>query len=172
MLADRLLLQRLRKSQSGTALYGDSQPAQPPPPIIPAEDVAEPSVYAAYEGVASQRLIVVANRLPVSAFKDKDGAWQLQASSPCQTCKTCLSCTHAIGGRSSHRHALAHTSCVPCCYMAATPTPSGQGAFLSAFMSHASRCIAGQCGWTGERFDGSRELQVRVDWLARSACPV
>lgn len=72
--ADRLLLQRLRKSQSGTALYGDAQAA--------AEDrecAAEPSVYAAYEGAHSQRLIVVANRLPVSAFKDRDGRWALQA---------------------------------------------------------------------------------------------
>ena len=72
MRADRLLLQRLRKSQSGTALYGDAQ--------VAAEECAqEPSVYSAYEGAASQRLIVVANRLPVSAFKDRDGRWALQA---------------------------------------------------------------------------------------------
>ena len=36
-------------------------------------------MYAAYEGAHSQRLIVVANRLPVSAFKDRDGRWALQA---------------------------------------------------------------------------------------------
>lgn len=29
---------------------------------------------------ALQRLIVVANRLPVSAYKDRSGRWQLQAS--------------------------------------------------------------------------------------------
>lgn len=36
-------------------------------------------MYSAYEGASSQRLIVVANRLPVSAFKDSDGHWALQA---------------------------------------------------------------------------------------------
>ena len=39
-------------------------------------------MYSAYEGASSQRLIVVANRLPVSAFKDSDGHWALQACTP------------------------------------------------------------------------------------------
>ena len=39
-------------------------------------------MYSAYEGASSQRLIVVANRLPVSAFKDSDGHWALQARTP------------------------------------------------------------------------------------------
>ncbi|CAK0785345.1 Trehalose-6-P synthase/phosphatase complex synthase subunit [Coccomyxa viridis] len=69
---DRLLLQRLRKSQSGTALYGDSQQA--------AEDLQEPSVYQTYENASQQRLIVVANRLPVSAVRERDGSWSLQVS--------------------------------------------------------------------------------------------
>ncbi len=69
--ADRLLLQRLRKSQSGTALYGDAQQQ-----VV--EDYTEPSVYSAYEGTTSQRLIVVANRLPVSAVRERDGSWSLQ----------------------------------------------------------------------------------------------
>ncbi|BDA46931.1 probable alpha,alpha-trehalose-phosphate synthase [UDP-for [Coccomyxa sp. Obi] len=69
---DRLLLQRLRKSQSGTALYGDAQQV--------VEDYTEPSVYSAYEGTTSQRLIVVANRLPVSAVRERDGSWSLQVS--------------------------------------------------------------------------------------------
>lgn len=68
--ADRLLLQRLRKSQSGTALYGDAQQV--------VEDYTEPSVYSAYEGTTTQRLIVVANRLPVSAVRERDGSWSLQ----------------------------------------------------------------------------------------------
>ena len=68
--ADRLLLQRLRKSQSGTALYGDSQQA--------AEEFQEPSVYQTYESASQQRLIVVANRLPVSAVRERDGSWSLQ----------------------------------------------------------------------------------------------
>ncbi len=71
--ADRLLLQRLRKSQSGTALYGESQQA--------AEELTEPSVYSVYEGTTTQRLIVVANRLPVSAVKERDGSWSLQVGS-------------------------------------------------------------------------------------------
>ena len=70
LCADRLLLQRLRKSQSGTALYGDSQQA--------AEDLQEPSVYQTYENASQQRLIVVANRLPVSAVRERDGSWSLQ----------------------------------------------------------------------------------------------
>jgi hypothetical protein len=72
LFADRLLLQRLRKSQSGTALYGEAQQA--------AEEVTEPSVYSVYEGTATQRLIVVANRLPVSAVKERDGSWSLQVT--------------------------------------------------------------------------------------------
>ena len=74
--ADRLLLQRLRKSQSGTALYGDSQQA--------ADDFQEPSVYQTYENPSQQRLIVVANRLPVSAVRERDGSWSLQVIAPPQ----------------------------------------------------------------------------------------
>ena len=70
---DRLLLQRLRKSQSGTALYGEGQQQQQQ--VV--EEFIEPSVYSAYEGATSQRLIVVANRLPVSAVRERDG-WSLQ----------------------------------------------------------------------------------------------
>ena len=65
-----LCADRLRKSQSGTALYGDSQQA--------AEDLQEPSVYQTYENASQQRLIVVANRLPVSAVRERDGSWSLQ----------------------------------------------------------------------------------------------
>jgi hypothetical protein len=69
LYADRLLLQRLRKSQSGTALYKEAQVA---------EEQQERSVYSSYDSGGSQRLLVVANRLPVSAYKDKQGRWQLQ----------------------------------------------------------------------------------------------
>jgi hypothetical protein len=86
----------MRKSQSGTMLYCDglaaaeaeaaakpapaaatpraaaAAPAPPPPRAAP--DRAAPA------GVSPlvSRLIVVANRLPVSASRDKDGAWRLQ----------------------------------------------------------------------------------------------
>ncbi len=67
--ADRLLLQRLRKSQSGTALYGEAQAA---------EEAQEQSVYTANSAAGTARLLVVANRLPVSAVRDAAGNWQLQ----------------------------------------------------------------------------------------------
>lgn len=88
--ADRLLLQRMRKSQSGTTLYGDSliPPPLPPPaePLHPAVTAAaaavDPVMYPTLEaGQSSQRLLVVANRLPVSAHKDRDGAWQFEVTS-------------------------------------------------------------------------------------------
>ena len=64
----------MRKSQSGTTLYGDG--------VAAAADAAAAAAARAVsalapEGAAS-RLIVVANRLPVSASRDKDGAWKLQ----------------------------------------------------------------------------------------------
>ena len=68
--ADRLLAQRMRKSQSGSALNGaegdapDLGEATPSPPA-PEEE--------------GPRLIVVANRLPVSAGYDSEGKWTLQA---------------------------------------------------------------------------------------------
>lgn len=68
---DRLLLQRLRKSQSGTALYGEAQAA---------EEAQEQSVYTANSAAGTARLLVVANRLPVSAVRDAAGNWQLQVS--------------------------------------------------------------------------------------------
>ncbi|KAL3135793.1 Trehalose-6-P synthase/phosphatase complex synthase subunit [Trebouxia sp. C0010 RCD-2024] len=68
---DRLLLQRLRKSQSGTALYKEAQVA---------EEQQERSVHCSFDSGTSQRLLVVANRLPVSAYRDKQGKWQLQVS--------------------------------------------------------------------------------------------
>lgn len=44
------------------------------------EEVQEPSVYQSYteKPEVRQRLIVVANRLPVSASRDKKGNWELQ----------------------------------------------------------------------------------------------
>ena len=69
--ADRLLLQRLRKSQSTSGLYEDIDGLQ-------LSDTALP--YPLVDGSAPQRLLVIANRLPVSAFKDRGGQWQLQVS--------------------------------------------------------------------------------------------
>ncbi len=89
--ADRLLLQRMRKSQSGTTLYGDSlvPPPLPPPaePLHPAVTAAaaavDPVMYPTLEaGQSSQRLLVVANRLPVSAHKDREGSWQFEVTTP------------------------------------------------------------------------------------------
>ena len=80
----------MRKSQSGTTLYGDSliPPPLPPPaePLHPAVTAAaaavDPVMYPTLEaGQSSQRLLVVANRLPVSAHKDRDGAWQFEVPS-------------------------------------------------------------------------------------------
>lgn len=68
LTADRLLLQRLRKSQSGTALYKEAQVVEEQQERF----LSQP------ESEGSQRLLVVANRLPVSAYRDKDGRWQLQ----------------------------------------------------------------------------------------------
>lgn len=75
---DRLLLQRLRKSQSGTTLYGDG--------VAAAADAAAAAAARAVSSLApdgpSSRLIVVANRLPVSASRDPGGSgdWNLQVS--------------------------------------------------------------------------------------------
>lgn len=76
--ADRLLLQRIRKSQSGTTLYREASED--------AGDVIGPG--GSHHGSANmepgtgpsedQRLLVVANRLPVSAQKTKNGSWDLQ----------------------------------------------------------------------------------------------
>lgn len=119
LCADRLLLQRLRKSQSGTALYGDSQQA--------AEDLQEPSVYQTYENASQQRLIVVANRLPVSAVRERDGSWSLQvhpqnAAPPTQdSCAIAHLSTHTIDPRlqsfksceSSAEVGLSSPACMP-----------------------------------------------------------
>jgi trehalose 6-phosphate synthase/phosphatase len=77
-LPDRLLLQRLRKSQSTTVLYGE----QPEflEHLIGGQDPSTGGLYPPLDSGASQRLIVVANRLPVSAYKDRDGRWRLQVS--------------------------------------------------------------------------------------------
>ena len=53
------------------------------------EDFTEPSVYSAYEGTTSQRLIVVANRLPVSAVRERDGSWSLQVRLISSTVSSC-----------------------------------------------------------------------------------
>ncbi len=85
--ADRLLLQRLRKSQSTTVLYGESQPdllaALAGAPGAAADDAAAgplPPGAPGSDAAGGGRLLVVANRLPVSAFRDRDGRWQLQVS--------------------------------------------------------------------------------------------
>ncbi len=80
---DRLLLQRMRKSQSTTVLYGNEQMAGPDVVGAVGEDaVHSEGLYPPMvdNGEKEARLIVVANRLPVSAFKGKDGRWQLQIS--------------------------------------------------------------------------------------------
>ena len=78
VLADRLLLQRIRKSQSGTTLYREASED--------AGDIIGPG--GSNHGSTNlelgpgpsedQRLLVVANRLPVSAQKTKNGSWDLQ----------------------------------------------------------------------------------------------
>jgi hypothetical protein len=85
--ADRLLLQRLRKSQSTTVLYGEQPDFHPPsssevplPPESTSTGLGGGGLYPQLDSGGSQRLIVVANRLPVSAYKDKGGQWQLQVS--------------------------------------------------------------------------------------------
>lgn len=73
---DRLLLQRLRKSQSTTVLYGEPHELAD----RMREDASAEGLYPPVDGSGEQRLIVVANRLPVSAYKDREGGWQLQIS--------------------------------------------------------------------------------------------
>lgn len=75
---DRLLLQRLRKSQSTTVLYGE-QPADVVE-VLQAADSTAGGLYPSLDGSGGQRLIVVANRLPVSAYTDRGGKWRLQVS--------------------------------------------------------------------------------------------
>lgn len=72
----RLLLQRLRKSQSTTVLYGEPESALEQLSLHDGGSTLFPQL----DGGGSQRLIVVANRLPVSAYKDRSGRWQLQVS--------------------------------------------------------------------------------------------
>ena len=131
--ADRLLLQRLRKSQSGTALYGESQQA--------AEEPTEPSVYSVYEGTTSQRLIVVANRLPVSAVKERDGSWSLQVHHT----------STLLLPNFQHQH---ESSC-------AEFRHSEQCTLADSF-----GCCTGQRRGIGQRFDGSVKLQDMLGWLA------
>ncbi|KAK9804133.1 hypothetical protein WJX73_003206 [Symbiochloris irregularis] len=68
---DRLLAQRMRKSQSGSALNGEGEAAAEPGEATPSPPAPEE------EG---PRLIVVANRLPVSAGYASEGKWTLQLS--------------------------------------------------------------------------------------------
>ncbi|KAG7673541.1 hypothetical protein KSW81_006745 [Nannochloris sp. 'desiccata'] len=75
---DRLLLQRLRKSQSTTVLYGE--PAELLEQLHLGPDSTAGGLYPPIDGHAGQRLLVVANRLPVSAYKDRDSKWRLQVS--------------------------------------------------------------------------------------------
>ncbi len=73
----------MRKSQSTTVLYGNEQMAGPDVVGAVGEDaVHSEGLYPPMvdNGEKEARLIVVANRLPVSAFKGKDGRWQLQIS--------------------------------------------------------------------------------------------
>jgi hypothetical protein len=72
--AGRLLLQRLRKSQSTTVLYGEPESALEQLQLTEGGS----ALFQQLDGGGSQRLIVVANRLPVSAYKDRGGRWQLQ----------------------------------------------------------------------------------------------
>lgn len=68
----------MRKSQSSTVLYGDGAPDALHLDQLQLHDSS--NVYQQLDGLAPQRLLVVANRLPVSAFKDRAGRWQLQVS--------------------------------------------------------------------------------------------
>lgn len=68
---DRLLMQhRIRKTQSNPALFGDGDDLPPPRqeglPRVPSLPHMQ------------QRLIVVANRLPVNAVRQKGGGWRTQ----------------------------------------------------------------------------------------------
>ena len=97
---DRLLLQRMRKSQSTTVLYGNEQSAGPEVAGTVSEDsVHTEGLYPPMvdSGEQEARLIVVANRLPVSAFKGKDG--RVAAADKCRGPGEC-----ADGGGQQQQH--------------------------------------------------------------------
>lgn len=69
--ADRLLLQRIAKSQSGAMLYDTA--------LGGVEDSTEDVAETEAPAKRPSRLIVIANRLPVSAVKNAAGKWALKA---------------------------------------------------------------------------------------------
>ena len=79
--ADRLLLQRIRKSQSGTTLYREASEEASEPPGPGGSHHGSSNVDLGAGASEGQRLLVVANRLPVSAQKMRTGAWDLQVDS-------------------------------------------------------------------------------------------
>ncbi|GLI68117.1 hypothetical protein VaNZ11_012454 [Volvox africanus] len=66
---DRLLRERIRRNRSHQA-FDIAEDMPPEDPVLPA--VSEPPIQA--------RLVVVANRLPVTCSRDAQGKWHLQAS--------------------------------------------------------------------------------------------
>jgi len=66
---DRLLRERLRKCQSNNAIYTDQAPEADQPEV---DELPAPE---------RDRLILIANRLPVTAVKDSDRTWKLEKSS-------------------------------------------------------------------------------------------
>lgn len=72
-LPDRLLRERIRKSRSSQHLenFVEEWRQWEAAAALPEPDPAQPG---------SERLLVVANRLPVTCSKDVSGKWRLQAS--------------------------------------------------------------------------------------------
>mmetsp|Transcript_6225 Transcript_6225/g.15802 ORF Transcript_6225/g.15802 Transcript_6225/m.15802 type:complete len:1099 (-) Transcript_6225:258-3554(-) len=68
---DRILRARMRKTSSNNALYCEGE--------AEAEASVDPSI-AHMNGVEKQRLILIANRLPVTAEKLPNGQWNLEIS--------------------------------------------------------------------------------------------
>ena len=64
-------------------------------------------------GAQPQRLLVVANRLPVSAYKDKEGRWQFEVR-PRLSQAEALSFSKLSRGRGLHRPLVASTSQESC----------------------------------------------------------
>ena len=84
------------------------------------EEFIEPSVYSSYEEATSQRLIVVANRLPVSAVRERNGSWSLQARSThairlshaCISPLTCIAAIHVMGAHEQHQSGAPACACM------------------------------------------------------------
>lgn len=104
-----------------------------------------PFMFCKADELEPERLVIVANRLPVTCSKDAEGGWQLQVRGGMKRAQAFI--------RENTANML--------------PLVLGRYLLLTTTLALSRPCVAGQLRWPGQRPQRSQQPRDSLDRLAR-----